>query len=279
MKGDEQATGGDERYALNGNVRGQGIDNKEHVVPNATGRSRPKPIAPPLPLRRFAERYDQSPVIQALIRVALIGVDLAVPAVGSVAAIALDTTIKNIVSRRGQAYFDELAKGDFVARAGLLENEDFVHCFSATTTRALNTYRLEKVRMFARLLKTPMSAVGGIASVNEYEYFLSILDDLNFREILALRILDEFSGSDRKSGQNDAQWTMTFWDDFHQQVSKKLNIPLDEVGDFMVRISRTACYHEFKGYYDVTGGMGMLSPTFGRLKEFIKDREEQTDNE
>ena len=35
---------------------------------------------------------------------------------------------------------------------------------------------------------------------------------------------------------------MTFWDDFVVEVSQELDLPTEEVGDFFVRISRTACF-------------------------------------
>ena len=230
-----------------------------------------KSVAPAL--RGLIERYDKEPSVRALIRLALTGANFLVPGAGSVADIALDATVRKIASNRGRGFFDELAEGDFVSRE-LLENEDFVHCFAATLRCALNTHRQQKIRIFARLLKTPLSDTGTIADVDEYEYFLDILDDLNYREFQALRVLDSFSSRRRQDQPIDLQWTMTIWGDFQQELKQQLGIPEGATGEFMHRLSRTACYLEFsETAWDYEGGMGKLTPTYRRLMECIQENE------
>jgi len=125
--------------------------------------------------------------------------------------------------------------------------------------------------MFARLLKASLGEMGP-REVDEYEELLKILDDLSFRELEALTIMDSFSNSPRMSGQNDLQWTDTFWKEFEDRIVSDLGVPRDEVSDFMNRISRTACYEMFTGgYHDYTGGKGKLTPTYRRLKRFISN--------
>lgn len=224
-------------------------------------------------LRDLIIRYDKQPSVRALIRFALTGANFLVPGAGSVADIALDATVRKIAGNRGREFFDELAEGDFVSRE-LLENEDFVHCFAATLSRALNTHRQEKTRMFARLLKTPLSDTGTISDVDEYEYFLDILNDLNYREFQALRILDSFNRQRPKDQPIDLQWTMTIWEDFEQELTHQLGIPASATGEFMHRLSRTACYLEFSGTaWDYEGGMGKVTPTYRRLLECIQKNE------
>lgn len=230
-----------------------------------------KPIVPAL--QGLIERYDSQPVSQALIRLTLASIDTVVPLLGTAAGLALDTTAKKILGDRGQCFFDELGRGDFLRSEGLLTNEDFVHCYSATIRRALNTRRQEKIRMFARLLKTPLTDEGGIEDVDEYEYFLEILDELNHREFQALKILDSFGDRRQQHQPIDLMWTKTIWKDFEQALIEKLGMPQGATGDFMHRLSRTACYIEFSGsYWDYQGGMGRLTPTYRRLMEFVRER-------
>ena len=128
--------------------------------------------------------------------------------------------------------------------------------------------------MFARLLKTPLSDTGTIADVDEYEYFLDILDDLNYRDFQALRILDSFSSRRRQDQPIDLQWTMTIWGDFQQELTQQLGIPVGATGEFMHWLSRTACYLEFsETAWDYEGGMGKLTPTYRRLMECIQESE------
>jgi len=63
----------------------------------------------------------------------------------------------------------------------------------------------------------------GPNGVDEYEDFLNILDELSYRELQALSILDQFSNRPRTSDQNDGQWANTFWEEFIQRVSTLLS--------------------------------------------------------
>ena len=163
-----------------------------------------------------------------------------------------------------------LATGDVVVDEKLLECEDFLHAYYATTKYALNSRRREKIRMFARLLKSSITE-SEISDVDEYEDILKILDELSYRELLALKILDEYSSTPRTEEENDLQWTEQFWNEFEQRLSNELRIPKNQVADFMNRIGRTGCYELFTGmYWDYTGGKGKLTSTYHRLKKFIE---------
>jgi hypothetical protein len=153
----------------------------------------------------------------------------------------------------------------------LLESEDFLHSYFATTKMALNSRRREKIQMFARLLKS--SIIGeGPQHIDEYEDFLGILDELSFRELRALAILDEFSSISSATEQNDPAWIDTFWDKFVNRLGVELKIPPQEVNDFMNRISRTGCYEmDIKSYFANSSGR-KLTPIYKRLKIFIMEK-------
>ncbi len=214
-------------------------------------------------LERLFEKYEGNRVIRGLIQLVPFGI-------GGALDVVLTKTLDNIREERAVAFFDELAKGDVVVDERLLESEDFLHAYFATTRYALNSRKREKITMFARLLKSSLTE-NDIANIDEYEDFLKILDELSYRELLALKIFDEYSSTPRTEEQkNDLQWTNQFWDEFEQRLAKELNIPTNQVIDFMNRIARTGCYEIFTGYFGGTDGKGKLTPTYHHLKKFVE---------
>jgi hypothetical protein len=197
------------------------------------------------------ERYEGNRVIRGLVQLVPFGI-------GSAFDVVLVRTLEKMQEDRARSYFDALSEGGPLDDA-LLGSEGFLHRFFATTRAALDTRREEKIQMFARLLLSSVSDTRPIEP-DEYEEFLGILDDLSYREMLALSVLDRFSERKREPDHNDLQWTNTFWDEFEQVLCSELQVPEDSVSDFMNRISRTGCYEMFTGgYLDYTGGKGKLS--------------------
>lgn len=211
------------------------------------------------------EKYDNH-VIRGLIQLLPCGI-------GSAIDVALMKTLENIQRERTMAFFDELAKGDVIVDEELLKSEDFLHAYFATTKYALNTRRREKIEMFARLLKSSLTEEN-ISNIDEYEDFLKVLDELSYRELLALKILDKYSSTARSEAQKDLKWTNQFWNKFEKDITNELKIPKDQIASFMDKIARTGCYEMFTGaYFDYTGGKGKLTPMYQRLKKFIEDSE------
>ena len=218
-------------------------------------------------IQSLLKRYEDNRVIRGLIQLVPFGI-------GSAIDVVLCETLDKIREERAATFFDELSKGNVVVNDELLQSEDFLHAFFSTAKFALNTRRREKIEMFARLLKSSVSK-SELSNIDEYEDYIKILDDLSYREILALKILDEYTGRPRNEDMSDIQWVNTFWDEFEQRLSDELNIPKNQVVDFMNRIARTGCYEMFRGgYVDYTGGKGKLTPTYKRLKEYIFEKSE-----
>ena len=156
------------------------------------------------------QRYQSNRVVRGLIQLVPFGV-------GSALDVVLTQTIEKIKIERAQTYFDELDADDAKMDPSLLASEDFVHCYMLTTKFALNSRRRDKIKMFARLLKNSVDEIT-VAGVDEYEEFLRILDDLHFREIQALNILDEYSDTPRDKEQSDLHWVGLFWDEFENRL-------------------------------------------------------------
>ena len=222
-------------------------------------------------LQSLLEKYDDNRVVRGLIQLVPFGI-------GSAIDVVLTKTLENIHAERATIFFDELAVGDIVVNEKLLESEDFLHAFFSTTKYALNTRRREKIRMFARLLKSSLTE-NELSNIDKYEDFLKILDELSYRELVGLKILDEYTLTPRTEDQNDLQWTWQFWDEFVQQLANELSISNEQVADFMNKITRTGCYEMFMGgFLDYTGGLGKLTPTYHSLKKYIVGTDSEANN-
>ncbi len=211
-------------------------------------------------------RYSKSPAIRALVQLIPLGL-------GGAADTFVATRVERIKVSRAQTFFDELSKGKIELTEDLIKSEDFLHCFYISSKAALNTRRHEKIKLFAKLLK---SSVGENPpkDTDDFEDLLSILDELTYTEWQALLILDRYTKSPRDKNQNDLQWSITFWGRFKIDVLNELKIPPGEFTSFMNRMSRTGLYEQFVGgFMDYVGGVGMLTPKFFRLKKYVFDFE------
>lgn len=136
-------------------------------------------------LPTILERYKHDKTIRALIQLIPFGI-------GSGIDVVAMQKLEEIQSDRARAFFDELATSDSALNESVLESEDFLHAYFCTAKYALNTRRREKIRMFAKLLKQAINTET-FADIDEYEDYLDVLDELNFREIIALILLDHIS--------------------------------------------------------------------------------------
>ncbi len=183
---------------------------------------------------------------------------------------ALLQKLQNIREERVRAFFDGLAEGKIELTEDLIKNEDFLHCFFITAKAALNTRRREKIKMFARLLKTAV-VEDTFSNIDEYEEYLSILDELNYQEFSMLLLLDKYESKyPRKDTENELQRAWRFWPDFINELEKELKFPKEEINDRLARLNRTGCYETFVGgYANYSGGVGKLTSTYFRLKKLI----------
>ena len=204
--------------------------------------------------------YDQ-PEIRSLIQLIPAGI-------GSALDVALISKIQEIRKDRLKSFFDELGAGKIKLTKNLIESEDFLHCYFSTIKAAINTRRREKIKMFARLLKSS-TLPNLIANTDEYEEHLKILDDLSFKELRILILLDKYeSRYPKNEGENDWQRADRFWKNFIDELMKKFGISKEENHAVLIRISRSGCYEEIFGFGH-SGGKGKLSPTYFQLKKLI----------
>jgi hypothetical protein len=217
-------------------------------------------VSLPQPAENLVTRYEKSALLRALVQLVPLNI-------GSAIDTAVIIRVQAIRAARTKEFFDELARGDIQLQAELLENNDFLHCFFATVDAALRTNRHEKIRAFSRLLRSA-TIEGKISALEEYEELLGILDDMSYRELTVLTILDQYEQANPKQDQeNDLQRTNRYWSDFSEKVISSLGVLPEELDAIMTRLNRTGCYETFTGgFFDYTGGKGKITPVFRRLK-------------
>jgi hypothetical protein len=225
--------------------------------------------------QQLAEWYADRPWLRALVQLASV-----VPGPAAI-DVFLAETVDKIRQQRARTFFDELGRGENVLTPELIGSEDFLHAYFATANAALGTRRRTKIRWFARLL---LSAVGDNAIIDlstEYDDYLSLLDELSYRELGMLSILAAFEAEHPKGpDENDLQRATRFWDGFARTGCSTVAIPADELDALLTRLNRTGTYETFVGaYLDYTGGKGKLTPTYFRLADAIRVKAEDFDDE
>ena len=210
---------------------------------------------------KLTKKYSNQPVLRVLIQLVPFGI-------GSAIDTLLQIRLNNIQSDRTKHFFDELEKGNILLDEKLLKSEDFLHKFFITTNVALKTRRREKIIMFAKLLKNSFSD----ENIDEYEEYLSILDELSYREIRALIILDKYYKKHiLNTNENNLEHISPFWNEYINELQKELNIDNMEATSFLSRIARTGCYELINGsYYNYNGGVGKLTKTWEKIKSIIE---------
>ena len=75
--------------------------------------------------------------------------------------------------------------------------------------------------MFARIFKKSLINDTNIFDVNTFEDFIGILNELIFREIVALSIFESYNVLPKSVEENDLKWVSKFWEDFEERLGKE----------------------------------------------------------
>jgi len=154
-----------------------------------------------------------------------------------------------------------------------LEDEQFLHCFGQVIYAIERTQNQSKIQYFARLLKAELEQPL-LLSVDEYEEFLGIIEDLSYRELIVLSVLDKYETRyPVQEGENEYQRCLRFWEKMSDELVSDYQIPRNEIDSLFIRTTRSGCYKLFRGAYYAgdTVGKGTLMPMFHRLKQIILD--------
>lgn len=218
----------------------------------------PKPNA----IGALATHYAKYPAVRALLNL--------VPGWGS-ADTLLQQRAEELRHERLTVFFDELATGSVPLTEELIQSHDFLHCFFKTISAVVRTRRKEKIEMFARLLCSSAEPAR-FSSLDEYEEFLSIVDDVSFREFGVLTQLREF---ERAAEGTIYPTTVAriegYWEEFREQACQLFKISPKVFGPFMTRLERTALFTRDTGaFWDEHPGFGHTTDLFERLSAIVR---------
>lgn len=196
-------------------------------------------------LIKLHEFYESKPVLKALIQT-LTYKDLPVGAAGDT---VLSTYVNNLKAEKLRTFFEQLDNGDIELTEDLIANHDFLHAYFATVDYVLSNRSKLKIKAFAEILK---SLYRDDISIDEFEDYAKIFDELTEREFIILSVKHEFEkhAASIQNDWNPAQRTSSYWKDFKQEVKSKLNVDADELNAMLLRLQRTGCYMKHKGYWD-----------------------------
>lgn len=142
---------------------------------------------------KLAAGYAEAPIIRSLLQL--------VPGWGMSDTLLVHRA-GEIREKRMRTFFDELAKGTCEITEELAATDQFLHCYFATLTAALRTNRQDKIRMFARLLRTLPQEGEPDDIVDMYEEELRLLDSLSPTAILLLFL----SVGNKRGASADHDW-------------------------------------------------------------------------
>ena len=204
-------------------------------------------------LESLVVRYKNHNLIRILVQLIPFGI-------GSAIDVGLITRIQSIREERAREFFDELSTGDVELSENLVESEDFLHCYFSTATAALNTRRREKIKLFARLLKSSVKP-GNFVDTDEFEEYLGILDDLSYREIEFLAMLDTIQNDIGQMNEEELDGKL------EETAGRKM----EDVIPSLARLSRTGLVEHYPpaALLDETASHGKLTSRYFKLKGFI----------
>jgi hypothetical protein len=219
-------------------------------------------------IEQVVSRYPAtSPIFRGLIQLLPCGI-------GSAIDVAVVTKLENIHKDKLREFFDELGKGAVQLTPEIIESEDFLHRYFSTVRAALNSLRREKIRYFSRLLTSSITT-SEISTIDEYEEYLGILDELSFRELGIVVVLSRYEKENFLQDDTDPiQRPNRFWDQFFSEVCSRFSIPDGELNGILARLNRTGLYRTIVGMYPgYTGGRGELTPLYAKLEKMIRPEE------
>lgn len=180
--------------------------------------------------------------------------------------------------QRQERLLNELARGEKLLTDKVIRSHEFVSAFMIIHHVVLRTRHEEKIKYFARLL------LSGIENkkldTDEFEEFVSILDDLSYREIEILQLLHHFEkntpadlvdrGNPELKLENSVQIAMRFWDQFEDAISNRLGINSEVLISLMVRLQRTGLYRMLHGHWGDKNKHGETTALFENFISWIE---------
>ncbi|MBI5216430.1 MAG: hypothetical protein HY960_11825 [Ignavibacteriae bacterium] len=221
-------------------------------------------------VERLKEIYQESPLVRGLAQL--------ITPIAAVDA-ALTTHLQKLQEKKLRIFFDELGKGQKELSIEIIEEVDFLHAYFATVNAVLRAYRSEKIQLFARLLLNfgKRESLENY-SIDEYEEYLAIIDELSWREIDFLIILADIEKEHTQRSSllpyQVVEKSAIIREKLNARLLSIYHMTEDEIDSALIRIMRTGFYHPIVGGYgggSFTNAPGKLTDSFYKFLERIKE--------
>lgn len=236
-------------------------------------------------LMRIADR-DQ--VLKALVDIVLIG--LGIPFAGIITS-GIKGVLSYYIQDKTILFFQELARHPEKIKKDEVQSQEFVHKFLITYNAAVKTYHDEKIRILARLFIYGNKEEE--IEVDEYEEYLKILEELSYREIVALKIIDDLYSKTKPQKKYETSVFMIdadrdvaepktepedqfaqFEGELYEKLKTVCHVNPEDIQIFLVRLYRSGLYEKFSYMFDDIGteGKGKLTSLYYRIRFCINEK-------
>lgn len=185
-------------------------------------------------------------------------------------ASALDSSVSSLKNKRSKKFFEKLEAGHITLTDEVIKSDDFLHCFFITYQATIKSRRDEKISLIADFLINGLSETSPIKMIDEFEEYACLLDELSYREIIALIKLRELETPHKGiSYENSLKRTDQYWGEFLNFLNE-IEIEKPQQPGFLKRLERSGCYRTFQGLYlSDTGGIGETTSYFDNLYQLL----------
>ncbi len=213
-------------------------------------------------LAELAQQYENNPLIKAVIKL--------IPYCSAFDAF-MTTNLNNVKKENLRIFFQSISDGETVLTPEIIKSNEFLFCFEIAYKASLECYRREKVEYFAQLFKNAIQPDQTYYKIIEdYEAYVSILRELDYREISLLIKISLLEDGQRGTSDNPLMIAHQYWKDLAKYALIEFKVQEEELHSHLIRLQRTGCYELFKGkFFDDTKGLGQTTPLFKRLKDSV----------
>jgi hypothetical protein len=216
---------------------------------------------------KLIDFYD-NPMVRSLIQLVPFGF-------GAGFDVVMIRAVERLRNRRLRVFFDELSSGGKKLTKELIENQDFLHAYFCTVNAVLKTRREEKIQKLACLFAavTSDSEANILSDFDEFEDYLSILDELSWQQMAILESLYLYESKhpiEKERRDIRMRANKKFWKDFQNEIHNRFGVSTIAFDAVMIRIERTGClYYPRAAANDLRPQSGMTTQLFHNLRRLI----------
>jgi hypothetical protein len=190
------------------------------------------------------EKFYSHPLIRGLIQL--------VPSAGVALDSAIMAQISELQRKRLRIFFDKLSQEGLEITNDQINDNDFIHAYLATSQAVLRTHQKDKIKLFANLFKKYANSRER-ESLDDYEDWLKLLDEVSDLEFRILRILQRFEKWQDRLGYHKRSRDVTVWEDFLKSAAIETNLSTARILSLSLRVQRTGLLEPM---YQTMGGKG-----------------------